>query len=530
MIFFIPAWYQKNKWCENEQSWYARRTHTEFDDTVKQVQLFHRSKVHPYKIMLLGFAPNFRHFLHRQSVYHAPYWSCFDAIQEIRRKKAMLLSFHNLNWPEGIEFIYSNFVILAMYHGEKYAQIEFGEDGNPIQVDMFQNNILKRRNIYDDRGFLSSTVLYEDGKMLYQDYLRDDGVWKLREYASDGHVEVNPRASEYLISFDGEEETHPFLNQRYDSMQKVIGEVVEAYVKLADPGDMFCIAMDGQHLQALDSALQGRKRILSFYENRLDRSELPKWKSMIESADYVVVDSEENEEEILGVTDRLLTNIKDISPYDSRVDYSISGQLNVQKILVPVDALGQNVLDELLEQLAGYLTENENARVHLFTRRADYDMESRLLRKAQEVLDRMQLPTEWARKKSAQNAENELDAEQNEPVKFVVEQCVDEISVSKCIREQRILVDFSLEREIYLQIAAVSVGIPQIVCRKTKYVEHGKNGFVLQNTKDIRKSLVYYLSGMKYWNESLIYSRELSKDNSTAVLIREWKEVIERIG
>ena len=56
------------------------------------------------------------------------------------------------------------------------------------------------------------------------------------------------------------------------------------------------------------------------------------------------------------------------------MDYSISGQLNVQKILVPVDALGQNVLDELLEQLAGYLTENENARVHLFTRRADYDM------------------------------------------------------------------------------------------------------------------------------------------------------------
>ena len=103
--------------------------------------------------------------------------------------------------------------------------------------------------------------------------------------------------------------------------------------------------------------------------------------------------------------------------------------------------------------------------MHLFTRRADYDMESRLLRKVQEVLDRMQLPTEWARKKAAQNAENELDTEQNEPVKFVVEQCVDEISVSKCMREQRILVDFSLEREIYLQIAAVSVGIPQIVCR-----------------------------------------------------------------
>ena len=53
---------------------------------------------------------------------------------------------------------------------------------------------------------------------------------------------------------------------------------------------------------------------------------------------------------------------------------------------------------------------------------------------------------------------------------------------------------------------------------------------LLYTSKDIRKSLAYYLSGMKYWNESLIYSRELSKDNSTEVLIREWKEVIERIG
>ena len=87
MLYFIPAWYQKNAWSENEQNWYEKRMHTEFDDTVKQVQLFHRNGAYQYRIMLLGHAPNFRHFLHRQSVYHAPYWSCFDAIQEVQRKK-----------------------------------------------------------------------------------------------------------------------------------------------------------------------------------------------------------------------------------------------------------------------------------------------------------------------------------------------------------------------------------------------------------------------------------------------------------
>ena len=96
MLYFIPAWYQKNEWKELEQSWHTRRMHTEFDDTVKQVQMFHRSGMRDFKILLLSHTPNFRHFLHRQGVYHAPYWSAFDAIQEVRRKKAAVFSFHNL--------------------------------------------------------------------------------------------------------------------------------------------------------------------------------------------------------------------------------------------------------------------------------------------------------------------------------------------------------------------------------------------------------------------------------------------------
>ena len=43
MLYFIPAWYRQDTWSENEQCWHKRRMHTEFDDTVKQVQLFHRN-------------------------------------------------------------------------------------------------------------------------------------------------------------------------------------------------------------------------------------------------------------------------------------------------------------------------------------------------------------------------------------------------------------------------------------------------------------------------------------------------------
>ena len=75
MMYFVPSWYHGNEYKENEQYWYRRRTVTEFDDSVKQVQMFNRNNIMDYKILNLSYCPNFRHFLHRQSVFHAPYWS-----------------------------------------------------------------------------------------------------------------------------------------------------------------------------------------------------------------------------------------------------------------------------------------------------------------------------------------------------------------------------------------------------------------------------------------------------------------------
>ena len=84
----------------------------------------------------------------------------------------------------------------------------------------------------------------------------------------------------------------------------------------------------------------------------------------------------------------------------------------------------------------------------------------------------------WAaEEKRPTGAENNLDDGEQIPVRFFVEQCVDELSVSKCMREQRLVVDMRNMTEVYLRINAISVGIPQIIRKKTQFVEHGKNGF-----------------------------------------------------
>ena len=527
MLYFIPAWYRKDQWRENEQKWYMRRMHTEFDDTVKQIQLFHRNEVYPYRIMLLSSAPNFRHFLHRQSVYHAPYWSCFDAIQEIRRKKAVVLSFHNLNWPPHTEFIYTPFVVVAMLHGVRYAQLEFGEDGNLIQIDMYEGGKLRRKNVYDDRGFISSTILYENEQPFRQDYLMENGVWKLRHFLQDGHVEINPKASDYLLVYQDRERTIPFLHLSYDSLDQVIQEVLLSYLDLTEEDDLFCVAMHERHAALIRETLKGRKTILSFFEDRFDLGTHPEMLPMVEQADYVIADSQENRRLIQRQVKNLL-HIKDITPFDSRVDFGISQQLNVQKILVPVDNLEDEVFAELIRAMGMYLPENKNAQIHLLTRQAEYDRKPRLLSKTRECLKRAGMEEAWAaEEKRPTGAENNLDDGEQIPVRFFVEQCVDELSVSKCMREQRLVVDMRNMTEVYLRINAISVGIPQIIRKKTQFVEHGKNGFVVEDIAQIPELLDFYLGSLTNWNEAMVYSYEVGKKYTTDVLLREWKEVIE---
>lgn len=536
MLYFIPAWYKGKEWCENEQSWLEQRLHSEFDDTVKQIQLFHRNGEYDYQILSLGFTPNFRHFLHRQSVYRAPYWSCFDAIQEVRRKRVRVLSFHDLKWPEGIEFLYTPFVVIAMLNGEKYAEINFGEDGNPIRIELYQDGRVCRRNIYDDRGFISATVLYDDGQPFYQDYLRENGIWKMRHYLKDGHVEINTKCPTYLLEYDGKWKTRQFSRRNYDRIEEVIYEVFTAWLSLTRYSDIFCVAMDSLHAGILGKALKHNKKILSFFQNRYDPAsctdaEQKDALELMQDADYTVVDSRENERKVCRMVRIPASALMLIPPYDTRADAGISLQSNVQKILLPLDGMDQELARKVICILGKYASIKENVRVHLLTRDARYDAKQVILSQARSALASMRMPEAWVAETERQAvSENDLEEEEELPVLFVAEQCVDEASVSICMKEQWMLVDLRDVPEQYLQINAVSFGIPQVVRKKTDFVQNGGNGIILKNLRQLPEALSYYLNGLEHLNEAKVYCYEISREYTTERLLEMWGEVMKSVG
>ena len=574
MLYFIPAWYKQNMWCENEQQWYKRRLKSEFDETIKQITLFHRNVDRPYRILALGYSPNFRHFLHRQGMYRSKYWSCFDAIAQVRRKKVAVLSYHDIKWPKGLEFVYSPFSIIALQGDVKYAQVEFGEDGNPISIDMFEDGKICRRNYYDDRGFVSSTVIYESGIEQYQDFLMENGIWKIREYKNDGHVVVNQTCPNYDVVPDakngkaGEPVEMRFSKAEYDSLEAVIEEVFASYVHLTRQNDNFFVAMHPLHIRVAEHVLKGKRVIATFFENRFDFTQTSQAADFLEHAENIITDSDYTTKLIMKnlsgsndinsdlqagsaqetgemAADKISVNsepvrlhITDIPPYDTRMDFGISSQLRVQNILVPVDGLTEDAFAWIIKELADYLTINDLARVHFFTRDASWGHEDAIKNNTAELLDSMGYDSRWVTgdgeaalgfggRGADTFAENEPD-DIEKPVeqRFFVDVCVDERDISKCINEQRVILDMRVTMDVFVYVTAISKGVPRISMSADQFLIPGKNGMVIDDFSDIGRSLTYYLDSFENWNQALVECYELGQEYTTSVLLKKWRKVL----
>ena len=245
----------------------------------------------------------------------------------------------------------------------------------------------------------------------------------------------------------------------------------------------------------------------------------------------MVVDSKDNAKKLQSMLQIPVDRLAAIPPYDTRVDEGLSLQSGLQKLMMAVDGLDSEIFGEAIRILGGYLPGKKGARVHLFTREAGYDSKQRLLERTRTELAKNGMPEEWAGEAGNDIvSENGLEEDGKVPVLFVPEQCVDELSVSKCMREQWLIIDLREVPELYLQINAISFEIPQIVRKKTEFITDGGNGIILDRLEKLPQALDYYLDGLEHWNEAKIFSYEISKKYTTERLLEMWGEVMDSVG
>lgn len=511
MYYFIPSWYSKEyRWHANDAQWYRQKNLYEFDDTVNQVRMF-RKAGEPVQLVVLSYSPNLRHFLHRQNLLAVPVWSAFDRMQDIDRKEPGLFFYRDLPWPAGTQWYYTPYQQLAFVDGVQYASVDFGEDGNLIWINYYQNGIVHHRDVYDDRGFLSSRVTFRDGKPYSQEYYDLEGEPQFSENLLTGAVTIRKTCHFH------------FSRSFYNYMQDAMEEILKEYFLLdADPDGTLIIASNEIHNDMLLRSVHGQKAVLSYFEDRYDLHNTYGLKRDIQRVQMVVTDTERSAKTISAVMQEagLKVPVYDISPFDTRLSLGTSQRIRKLKVFMPVDGMDHYYFERALVQILYYMTKNPAVELHIGIQSSDqHEIES-----AQSDVRRIVGNTGFSG-----IAVNGFEEGGEEPRVFI-RPFVTETDLIKILYDVRLIVDVRDQPNLYLQIAGISSGIPQVNYRFTRYVADRQDGYIIQNINHVLDALEYYLSGLENWNRALIYCVKEIRKYSSGELVDQWKKRMGEAG
>lgn len=513
MFYFIPAWYNPwRDWYDNTEPFYRPAMHG-FDDTISQLRMFEKSGQET-RVLLFSYMPNLRRFLHQYDLLEGKVWSLFDEIQTISNQAYRLTDFKDLNWPEGSEFIYTPFLVIVRHQGHELAKIEFGQEGQLIWIDFKTEGQLSYKYIFDDRGFVSSIIYYRDGQEYHQDYLNAQGEWQIREYRlpDDYHVEINPK------------QQFRFKKSRYGSLEELIVERFSDFLlNNLMKKDTIILAAHRLNLPVYQLFNQSVRVVTSFYGNRFDLSHEEGFKKIVETSDLLIADSLWLTKEL---QEKQSQKVEHISPFDTRLTLGQSQRLKELIVHFVLDGLDRSHIKDHLMTVFKAMEDNENIYLSLVTYNHDHYQREDLNQFILALLEEQEKDYLFIEDDESSIPQDILEED-------IVESRVSfaflgsEIDILNQLNKARLVVDLSAKPHLYTQIAAISAGIPQVNQMNTEFVEHLKNGFILQDKTDLMTALEYYLNGLRNWNQALVYAVQKITDYTSGKLVRRIVDNIE---
>lgn len=515
MFYFIPAWYNPwRPWYDVTEPWFRGGGYQGFDDTINQLRMFEYAGKNN-QLTVLNYMPQLRYLAHQYDLFEVPTWSLFDEIQGIQSPRQGRIDFKELNWPQGVEFIYTPFLVLVRLKGKRLATVEFGAEGQLIWVNYFQDEELSHRYIFDDRGFVSSVIYYREGEEHYQDYLNPAGQWQIREFLlpGDKHVEVAPGQAER------------FNQQRYETIADLVKEKAMAYFSDKDnQEDCLVLAAHVQHNDLMLS-LKGKKQLLlSYYQHRFDLGQVEQVRQDLSHCDLAVADSLALTEQLMALA---VAPVEHLSPFDTRLSLGKSQRLKELVVYFLVDGLEEEVLREYLADVFVAMAQNPHILLSLVTYENDAYARTAKEELIEGILEDEEAAYLYLEKEEKTTMFEIIDEEEPEPSRVSFTVMGGELDIQKALEFARLIVDLREEPDLYTQIAGISAGIPQVNKKKSEFVEHLKNGYLVREEADLFIALDYYLTGLANWNRSLVYAVQKIEDYTSGRLVR---RLLEKIG
>lgn len=508
MIHFIPAWY------DSSRPWYSvggaatPAPAGEADETVTRVRLF-RQGVEDVGLVILNYAPTLRRFLHGQGIFDVRYWSVFDQVQGVEDDYTRPLDFLDLDWPDDVSFFYNPFVVTVMRDADVYARVHLARDGTLQAIRYFGAGMPTLERIYDDRGFLSSVLMHDEGGLpLTQYYLSPAGDVIVSEDVPTGRIDVVQSIDDRLRS------------QSYEGWEEVIAELLGGYLGAhGGASDTVVLAPAGQHDDLVAAALGEEALVLSCSAGR--PVGMPA--RLLRRADAVFSDFGRSTASDTAEQAELWARLPVLSiyPLERKPTFGASANEAGVYIFLFADDITTEELDFAIATTATQLVTDDHTRLVVATfRRHDLDHVQRI-RRVIEGYQRLDLAF------AAEDENTRLGVDvgiAQEPEQTIQLTFVDrEADLIRTMAKSRVLVDLGARVNRRLAAEAVDAGVPQINRYEQELCTHPINGYAIGDDSELGVALDYYLSGLEHWNQSLVQCRVLEDLFSAPEVLARWE-------
>ncbi|SDB46390.1 accessory secretory protein Asp1 [Streptococcus henryi] len=515
MIYFIPAWYnQRRTWYFNSRPWSQEQKLVRFDDISSHFERF-SSAGEKCQLIVNNYEPQLRYFMHRLEILERNFINVFDIIQDlntIKKEQGQVDFYTQFPWPEGIEFINTPFSVLGYLNGKLYAQIEFGDSGQLFWITIFENNLPSLRYIFDDRGFISSKLVYDQsGKYHYQDYYNGEEEWQIREFFPPygNHVEV------------AEEARERFLKSRYETMTDLVFEVERLILDQNDePDDIIFLAEDDRHTGPILEMKSRKKVIYSFFQGRNSHDISPEVQQHLQNVDSVIANSESLRKSLQEYTN---VPVKKIPLFDARLDLGKSRQMKELIVYFRLDGLRKSSYQAVFNAILRYMKENKLVYLRIISFESNVQEQQSIRKQLTEIFEASDDKCLVLTEEDTHNSENSLQATEGKSrVQLIFMTAADDII--KLLNDCRVIIDGADDADLYTHIAAISAGIPQINRFPSEFVTHEQNGYIAETPEGIYDGLDYFLSEMTNWNRALTDSIQKTLQYSNSNLLADLME------
>ncbi len=520
MFYFLPAWYRDDgSWDCKERVWYRASQRNGFDDTINQVRMFHQAG-EAVSLLVPVYFPDLRYFCYQEKIFEVPMMSLFDVLQGIPADLTIQpLDYHDFDWPPSAELVYGPFCIYVYDHGQLYACLYHNAEGVLIRMDRLSDQHVFQVLDFDDRGFLSrAKTLDQDGKVIKSEYFDHLGNRQFIIQA-DGTVQLS-------------EQSHLQLNRStYPNLTALIQDCFAIFAQEQLKGDdVLVAAAAANHDQLLTRVVPQEKLVFSYFSDRVDLTNETE-QAMTKKAQLVIADSSYNYRRLRATGAPTVQ----LPPLDTRLQLGTSNQERLLKVFMLIDRAQAADRKVALRQLMELMEENHLIDLTLASYH-NQEYVDELNRLVAEITAEEDFADEFRfNQEPADDDNNELtgiaDSEimKGETVTHYIHfEAIDsEPHLIEAIHATRLLIDLGERPDVFLQIAGISAGIPELLRTASIYVKDGENGRHLKHLDpELKEATDFYLTGVKNWNQALAQAAQRIADYTSGKIVTQMKAAL----